>query len=216
MKLFQGLHRLAAMPPSRRRQFWALKRDLLITRTLHAVRLRRCGKHSIVQAPLFWTPEFIELGDRVLIWRGCRIEALSEYGGERYTPLIRIGNGASLQQSCHIVAATELTIGDETTISSGVFITDSDHSYETPDVNVLNQPLLVRQTRIGRSCFVGVGARILAGTRLGDHCIVGANVVVRGDFPAYSVIAGIPARIVKRFDAATGTWRRTNSEGRFL
>lgn len=193
----------------------ALKRDRLITATLHASRLRQCGKGTIVQKPLFWTPEFIELGERVLIWRDCRIEGVSEHDGVHYRPSIRLGDRTSLQQSCHIVAATELVIGNDTTISSGVFITDSDHSYEIPGVNVLAQPLLVQPTRIGRSCFIGAGARILAGTRLGDHCIVGANAVVRGAFPDHSVIAGIPGRIVKRFDARSGRWRKTNSEGQF-
>lgn len=216
MKLARVIRRLAQMPPSRRWQWAALKRDRLITSTLYAARLRRCGVASIVQKPLFWTPEFIEVGDGVLIWPGCRIEGLNEYGGVPYAPIIRIESGVSLQQYCHVVAATELVIGQDTTISSGVFITDSDHGHEAVGVNVLEQPLLIRQTRIGRSCFIGVGARILAGTRLGDHCVVAANAVVRGVFPAHCIIAGSPGRIVKRFDADAGCWRKTNAEGLFL
>lgn len=193
-----------------------LKRDRLVTAMLHASRLRRCGKGAIVQKPLFWTPEFIELGERVLVWRDCRIEGINEHDGMQYKPSIRFGDRVSLQQGCHIVAATELVIENDTTISSGVFITDSDHSYETPGVNVLTQSLLIQPTRIGHSCFIGAGARILAGTRLGDHCVVGANAVVRGAFPNHSVIVGIPGRVVRLFDAESGCWRKTNSKGQFL
>lgn len=216
MRLAKAIRALTALPPSRRRQWFTLNRARLITATLHALRLRRLGKRSIVQTPLFWTPEYVEIGDDVLIWPGCRIEGISEYLGISYSPNIVISDRASFQQNCHIVAASRLTVGCDSTISSGAFITDSDHEHSDIEKNVLCQPLVVRETYIGTSCFIGTGARILAGTRLGAHCIVGANAVVRGSFPDHCVIVGIPARIVKRFDTTSGTWRKTNSKGQFL
>lgn len=215
MRVGEIIRRLSAMPPSRRRQWLAFKRDRLVTATLHARRLRSVGAGAIVQKPLFWTPEFIELGERVLIWPGCRIEAVDRYGDRVFTPSIRFGDDVSLQQFCHVVIASDLEIGADTTVSSNVFITDSDHGYETPDRNVLQQPLIVRRTTIGRSCFLGVGVRILAGSHLGDHCVVAANSVVRGAFPDHCVIAGAPARIIRRFDADAGEWRRTDAGGHF-
>lgn len=210
------LRRLAAMTPSRRWQWLRLKRDRLVTATLHAARLRHCGKSSIVQRPLFWTPEFVELGADVLVWPGCRLEGVDRYGKELFQPRIVLGDGVTMQQNCHLTAAGTLVIGAGTTITPGVVITDIDHDYETLDMSIAAQPLLIRPTSLGRNCFIGAGARIQAGTRLGDQCVVGANAVVRGTFPDRSVIAGVPARIVKRFDAATGTWRRTDNEGRFV
>lgn len=210
------LQSLMRMPPSRRLQWLALNRDRLITATFRSWRLRQCGRGAIVQTPLFWTPEFIELGARVLIWRGSRIEAVDEYAGTRYRPTIRLGDGVSLQQSCHITAADTLTIGDDTTILHGAMITDIDHQYETLGINVQHQAITVRKTSIGRNCFIGAGARILAGTILGDHCVVGTNSVVRGSFPDACVIAGMPARIIKRFDVRCGQWLKTNAEGEFL
>lgn len=207
---------LSAMPPSRRRQWLAFNRDRLITTTFRKWRLRQCGVGTIVQSPLFWTPEFIELGARVLIWQGSRIEGIHEYLGTAYRPKIRLEDGVSLQQDCHIIAAGTLTIGYETTVSYGVMITDLDHQHEALGVNVLNQPITVRKTTIGSNCFIGAGARILAGTILGDHCVVGTNAVVRGSFPDACVIAGIPARIIKRFDVRCGQWLKTNAEGEFL
>ena len=52
-----------------------------------------------------------------------------------------------------------------------------------------------------------------------DHAIgvvIGANAVVRGHFPDYCVIVGVPAKIVKRYDALSGIWKKTNSKGEFL
>ncbi|MDQ2095957.1 CatB-related O-acetyltransferase [Rhodalgimonas zhirmunskyi] len=59
-------------------------------------------------------------------------------------------------------------------------------------------------TIIGNDVWIGQGARILPGARLGDGCIVGAGAVVAGNVPAYSIIAGNPARVLRRrFDDAT-------------
>lgn len=61
-----------------------------------------------------------------------------------------------------------------------------------------------------------MSAVIQAGTILGKQCIVGANAVVRGHFPPYCVIVGVPARIVKRYDEKSGAWKKTNSKGEFI
>jgi len=53
-----------------------------------------------------------------------------------------------------------------------------------------------------------MGVAIQAGTVLGKQCIVGANSVVRGVFPDYSVIAGVPARIIKRFNFDKNKWEK--------
>jgi acetyltransferase-like isoleucine patch superfamily enzyme len=100
-------------------------------------------------------------------------------------------------------------------ISADVMITDNDHAYGEIHQKVMNQALVVSPTTIGKYCFLGMGARIMAGTVLGDNCIVGSNAVVSGIFPGYVVLAGIPARIIKRYDFAAKQWRRTNSGGEF-
>ncbi|MHC2115763.1 DapH/DapD/GlmU-related protein [Stenotrophomonas geniculata] len=79
---------------------------------------------------------------------------------------------------------------------------------------VSHQPVTVKPTRIGDNCFIGVGARIQAGTVLGKGCVVGANAVVRGAFPAYSVLVGAPARAVRRYDPKDGSWNRVSSASR--
>ncbi len=216
MRMLRMLRKLATLPPSRRRQWFSLNSARLVTATLYSSQLRSIGKGSIVQTPLFWTPECIEIGDNVLIWPGCRIEGITEHQGTTFLPSIVIEDHVTFQQGCHITCAGELCIGAGTSLLYGTLVTDIDHAYEELGMKVAMQPLIVRRTRIGRDCFIGAGARIQAGTILGDHCIVGTNAVVRGIFPNHCVIVGLPARIVKRFDIASGIWRRTNSEGQFL
>lgn len=177
--------------------------------------LKNCGKNVTVKKPLFWSPEYISIGNNVFIWPGCRIEGINQYGDKQYRPHIRFGDAVSIQQNCHITAADELSIGKDTTISFGVSIQDTDHEYQQINVNILQQPLLVKKTTIGENCFIGSGAKILAGTVLGKQCIVGTNAVVRGVFPDYCVIAGVPARIIKRYNPETREWARTNATGGF-
>ena len=94
------------------------------------------------------------------------------------------------------------------TLSSYVMIQDNDHEYKEIGINIIEQRLLVNKIEIGENCFIGSGVKILAGTTLGNQCIVGSNAVVRGIFPDYSVIVGIPAKIVKSYNNNTKSWER--------
>ena len=152
--------------------------------------------------------KFFNIGRFVRIYPGARIEAL---GGE-----VNIGNNVSIGQSLHLVSSRRVTIGNNVTISANVFISDTAHSYQELDRHIINQRLEVNETVISDNCFIGYGAAILPGSNLGKQCIVGANAVVNGVFPDYSVIAGIPAKIIKRYDFESATWKRTDANGNFI
>ncbi len=184
--------------------------SLLISRTLTSVMyargLKECGTRNIVRRPLRVTWEHVSLANDCYIGPGCRIEGVAHYGGAKYCPNIRLGDRVSMEQRCTIVAASTLSIGSDTTISYDVMITDLDHEYEAIGTHILKQPIRVCRTSIGDNCFIGAGAKLLAGTTLGKQCVVGANAVVRGDFPDFSVLVGNPARLVRRYDG--DAWRR--------
>lgn len=136
----------------------------------------------------------ISVGNRTRIFPGIRMEAIGS--GE-----ISIGDNCAVEQNVHIISeGNRLTIGDNTTISANVFISNVDHQYEDINKSVMDQPLVEKKTEIGESSFIGYGASILPGTTLGKHCIVGSNAVVKGIYPDNCIIAGVPARIIKRMD----------------
>ncbi len=144
----------------------------------------------------------IFIGNRVRIYPGVRMEAAN--GGS-----IVIEDNTSIAQNFHITSDNEpLIIGKNTTISGNVFITNLDHDYRDITKHIMDQDRLVKTTRIGENCFIGYGSAIQAGTVLGKHCVVGTNAVVRGTFPDYSVIVGVPAHIVKRYDPQTKEWEK--------
>lgn len=151
----------------------------------------------------------VTIGKRVRIFPGLRIETHKE-------GLIIFEDGVSIGQNFHITSAGNLIIRKNTTILGNVFVTNIDHEYTEIGTHILDQPMIIKETSIGENCFIGYGVAIQAGTILGKHCVVGASSVVRGSYPDYSVIVGIPARVVKRFNIETKKWEKTNQDGSFI
>ena len=149
---------------------------------------------------------------RVRIFPNARIEVVGNDASIVFEDNISIG------QNLHIISGNnlELRICKNTTISANVFITNIEHAYHDIGTHILEQKLISNNTIIGENCFIGYGAVIQAGTILGKQCIVGANSVVRGIFPAYSVIVGAPARIVKSYDETSSRWKKTDAKGEFI
>ena len=166
---------------------------------------KEIGLSSTIKQPIFLTPEYILIGKRVKIWHHSRIEAVNEYAGKSFFPEIILEDGVEIQQRVHITAATKLIIGKDTSILPDVLITDIDHSYNESNKPKGEQSINFKKTSIGRNCSIGAGTKILAGTNLGDDCIVGANSVVKGIFPPRSIIAGVPARIIQTYDPPTNS-----------
>lgn len=151
----------------------------------------------------------IFIGDRVRIYPGSRLEVNDQQAS------ITLGDDISCGQNLHIISGEDLQIGANTTISANVFISNIDHTFTELNRHIMDQPLKISATTIGCNCFIGYGAAILPGSKIGKHCIIGANSVVKGSFPDYSVIAGAPAKIVKRYNFKSSQWQHTNSNGIF-
>lgn len=144
----------------------------------------------------------VSIGKKVRIFPGLRMEAIGKQSE------IIIGDDVAIAQNVHITSAGKLRIGSSVTILANVFLTNIEHPYEDISMPASKQPFRVMETEIGDNCFIGIGASIQAGTILGKHCIVGTNAVVRGVFPDYCVIAGIPAKVIKKFNFETQSWER--------
>lgn len=152
----------------------------------------------------------IFIGRRVRIFPNVRMEVHGR------TSKLIVEDNVGIGQNVHITTGGNLIIGKSSTILANVFITDIDHNYEEIGIPILEQKIVVKQTEIGENCFIGIGAAIQAGTILGRQCIIGANSVVRGKFDDYSVIAGVPAKVIKKYNLETKSWQKTNPDGSFI
>jgi acetyltransferase-like isoleucine patch superfamily enzyme len=180
--------------------FWTIRAILYRAIFLHV------GFPSYIGRPIFLSgTRRIGIGKRVRIFPHARMEAVG-------TGSIIIGDNTAIGQNFHVTAAGELIICKNTTISGNVFITDIDHDYQVIGRHIMDQQYIVKPTYIGENCFIGFGARIQAGTKLGKQCIVGTNAVVRGEFPDYSVIVGVPARVVKRYNPKKQKWEKVGKK----
>lgn len=175
----------------------------LLRALLYKPFFKHIGTMSYIGKPCFIEGcKGISIGKKTRIFPGVRMEAIG-------TGTISIGNNCAIQQNVHITSmGSNLIIGDNVTILACTFITNLDHKYEDINKSVMDQGYILNETIIGEGCFLGYGASIQAGTKLGKHCVVGAGAVVRGYYPDYSVIVGVPGKVIKIFDESISQWRR--------
>ena len=112
---------------------------------------------------------------------------------------IRIGDNEGISGAT-IYARKGITIGDNTMIGGNVKILDNDFHPVEVEARLADDrdKIGTREVVIGKNCFIGCNSLILKGTVLGDNCVVGAGAVVCGRFEDNCVIAGNPAKVVKR------------------
>ncbi|HEU4609741.1 MAG TPA: acyltransferase [Chitinophagaceae bacterium] len=178
--------------------------------------LKECGDKNVIIKPMLITPEFISLKNNVLIWYNARIQGVPNYGANQYHPNIILNNRVSIQQNVHITCANRVEIGEDTAIAANVTITDISHPYADIAIAPEYQLLEIGRVYIGPRCKIYNNVVILPDAILGRHCVVGANAVVRGgNYPDFSVIAGNPARIIRRYNIDTRQWQNTEPDGTF-
>lgn len=146
----------------------------------------------------------ISIGDNFQSFSRLRLEAIEDFGGIKYSPLIRIGNNVSINNDCHIAAINLIQIGNNVLIGSKVLIID--HSHGVGNLKELNVAPLDRQlfskgpVVIGNNVWIGEGVAILPGVSIGDNSIIGANSVVCKDVPKNVIFAGNPAKKIREMN----------------
>ncbi len=148
---------------------------------------------------------WIRIGRDTLVGPYVSISAGMVPGQHMVTdPVVRIGDRCMIGRGSHIVGHFDVEIGDDVHTGPYVYITDQNHGYENPDEVVHTQWPSDVPVHIGSGSWLGTGVVILPGTELGRNVVVGAGAVVRGVFPDHSVIAGVPARVVRRYLPGSG------------
>jgi carbonic anhydrase/acetyltransferase-like protein (isoleucine patch superfamily) len=145
---------------------------------------------------LLMNPQGISLDWGAMIRRHARLEC-HQHGGK--LGRIVIGEATTAQFYFHCAAAELVTIGQGVLIAGRVYISDHDHAMPWTSGR-----LVVAPVTIGDGCWLGEGCAVLKGVTLGEGCVVGTNAVVTRSFPAGSIIAGVPAKLLKRVDSTTG------------
>ena len=131
----------------------------------------------------------ITLGRNLFLYPGLYLE--TQQSGS-----LSIGDDVVISRGTHIVAFDRITIGAKSMIGEYVSIRDANHNFGDGQ-DIRTSGYSTRSIDIGRNVWIGRGAAILAGVRIGDHAVVGANAVVTRDVPAGAIVGGVPARLLK-------------------
>lgn len=132
-----------------------------------------------------------KIGEGVTFHGNAYVNANGENGS------VVIGDRTHLDQFCVLYAQGGLTIGSRCAIASSVVIYTQSNQYAAdPSVDIIDQPVTFAPVTIGNDVWIGAGAIVLPGVRIGDHSVIGAGSVVRNDVPEWSICAGVPARVI--------------------
>jgi acetyltransferase-like isoleucine patch superfamily enzyme len=171
--------------------------------TAKAARFARFGDGTVLMFPTtaLMGEGRIEIGEQVLVGPLATLSTgMPTTAHLPGPPILTIGDRCLLGKGIGIVAHDRIEIGDDVFTGHFVYITDQNHGYEALDEPVGVQMWANAPVSIGAGSWLGHGAVILPGTRLGRNTVVAAGAVVRGEFPDHAVLAGVPARLVRRHD----------------
>jgi acetyltransferase-like isoleucine patch superfamily enzyme len=115
--------------------------------------------------------------------------------------VVEIGDKTVFGQECTISAYQRVRIGEQCVIADRAMFIDFDHGVTEVDRPIRVQGIYKRDTVVGSNVWVGYGACVLRGVRVGDNSIIGTNAVVTKDVPANAVVGGVPARVLRMRDA---------------
>jgi acetyltransferase-like isoleucine patch superfamily enzyme len=171
-------------------------------------RFRAMGKASCIAFPpgAVFGEQWISIGAATLI--GPNVSLSVGMPGEpldpEAPPVIVIGERCNIGRGSSIVGRFRVEIEDDVTTGPNVYVTDHNHTYNEIDIPITRQWPAEDPVRIGAGSWLGANVVVLPGAQIGRNVTVGAGSVVRGVIPDHCVIAGSPARVVRRH--VDGEW----------
>lgn len=150
-------------------------------------------------------PHNISFGNNCSIGYHTVIELYSSYREiQKFQPTLSFGNNSSLGDYSHITCINKIIIGNNVRMGRKVFITDNAHGTSSMDIISLppnyrplssNGPVIIED-----NVWIGEMVCIMPGVTIGRCSIIGANAVVTKDIPSYSVVGGVPAKVIKHIE----------------
>ena len=137
----------------------------------------------------------ISFGDNVSIARDSILfcTGIIAYRGKG----ISIGDRTGISARAYFAGQGGITIGNDVIMGPNVQVFSENHIYNDLNLTIKEQGVTKQPVSIGNNCWIGAGSTILAGVTIGDGCVVAAGSVVTKSFAANSVIAGVPAKLIK-------------------
>lgn len=194
---------------------------LFLRSRLFPLLLKQCGRNvTFGQHVVLRHPHKIAISDNVVVDDHCLLDAKgSDNAG------ITIGNGVFIGRNsiisckngdielcdnvnigfnCEVFSASRVVLGPSVLVAAYCYFIGGGHDFDDLTVAVNDQGRCSEGIQIGEAAWFGAGVKILDGTTVGAHAIIGANAVVARDIPGYAIAVGIPAEVIRdRRDTAS-------------
>jgi acetyltransferase-like isoleucine patch superfamily enzyme len=171
-------------------------------------------------------PERIWLGDDVKLGPNSVLKLTTSYPGgwlrhpegqhvtQEFDPALTIGHRVTATSGLQVIVYDRVTIEDDVLFAGNVFVADGTHGRARGDLPYKYQGIeRVAPVHIGRGAWIGQNVMIMPGVTIGALAIIGANSVVSRDVPDGCIAVGAPARVVRRWDAASERWLAASEVG---
>jgi acetyltransferase-like isoleucine patch superfamily enzyme len=154
--------------------------------------VRFLGQHIAIHGGKKNIGQGIHIGDDVEVYDLCQL-----YCDDWDGCWLRIGNRCHFNFGCYLCGSGGLTIGDDCLFGPGVKIIPMEHCIDDSYRRIAAQGHKKAPVLIGNDVHIGAGAVILSGVAIGTGAVIGANAVVTHDVDAFSVVGGVPARLLR-------------------
>ncbi len=167
------------------------------------------GSGSLIRLPAkIRNRRHLYLGKNVFIAERCYL-SLVKVGSTK--PSLFIDDDVCIGSDFTVSCAGSIRIEKKVLLADRVFIGDSIHDYSNPEIPIIDQPVrAMGNVVIQEGAFIGINAVILPGVTVGRNAVVSASAVVTKNVPPLTVVAGNPAKVVKRYNDIDRTWERVN------
>jgi acetyltransferase-like isoleucine patch superfamily enzyme len=158
----------------------------------------------------------ISIGNSVILWNGTWLNVANDSLDRDIPPAILIEDNCSIGADSIISARNQVHLESGVLLAQAILIMDHSHAYEDITTPIIEQGVTEGgRIRIGEGSWIGHGAAIVCPRGelvIGRHCVIAANAVVTRSIPDYSVVGGIPARVIRQYDPETHAWRSASPE----
>lgn len=168
-------------------------RSMYYSKSLKASELK-IGRHAKIRGA-----RFMHFGTNFQVGHNVWIEAISAYGVQQFEPSVEFGDDVLMMNQVHIACINSVRVGNGVLFGSNILITDHAHGKLSERVPPALRGLTSKgSVTIGDNVWIGDNVCILPSVNIGVGAVIGAGSVVTSDVPDYSVVAGIPAKVISK------------------
>jgi acetyltransferase-like isoleucine patch superfamily enzyme len=187
-----------------------LARNRMLTVRYARLALRYARRRLFTSAGWRW-----ETDGLLFLGKGLQIQ-IGKRGRVRFGRFVWVGDGSKIRchegeviigqktvlgQECTISAYQRVRIGEQCVIADRAMFIDFDHGMVEVERPIRQQGIYKRDVEVGSNVWIGYGACVLRGVRVGDNAVIGTNAVVTADVPANAVVGGVPAKVLRMREA---------------